>query len=82
MSIKKNADAAINAAFFVPFRGVSIAVAGPTFRPCFLQAKKLFHGLKLNQLNPQNKMKLFAEYKNKHDGWEYVGHYEPSFYNV
>jgi len=36
MSIRKNA--AINADFFVPFRGDSIAVAGPTFRPCFLQA--------------------------------------------
>jgi len=27
-------------------------------------------------------MKLFTEYKNKYDGWAYVGHYEPNFYNV
>jgi hypothetical protein len=64
MSIRKNA--AINAAFFVPFRGDSIAVASPTFFPCFLQAQKLFQGLELNELNPKNKMKTFTKYKDKY----------------
>jgi hypothetical protein len=40
MSIRKNA--AIKSAFFVPFRGGTIPVAGPSFLPCFLQTMNYF----------------------------------------